>query len=86
MISVMLEAQTAPKCYVYSDLGDFAGPESYQTLCIWWFRRFRRSKKLQNVTYLVISDILEVQKAPKRYVYSDFGDFGGPESSQTLHI
>ena len=35
------------------------------------------AKKLPNVTYIVVWVILEAQKAPKRYVYSYLGDFGG---------
>ena len=39
-----------------------------------------RAKKPPNVTYTVVLVIWGCQKAPKRYVYCGFGDFGAPKS------
>ena len=92
-----METQTAPKRYVHNDFGDFGEPNNSQTLRIYWFWRFLgaktgrvgRPKKLPNVTYTMISVILDAPKTLKRYAYNGFSDCGTcgcPKSSQTLRI
>ena len=88
-----METQTAPKRYVHNDFGDFGEPNNSQTLRIYWFWRFLgaktgrvgRPKKLPNVTYTMISVILDAPKTLKRYAYNGFSDCGTcgcPKSSQ----
>ena len=44
------------------------------------------ARKLPELMYIVVSVISEAVESPKRYVQSDFGDFGGPSDSQALRI
>ena len=43
-------------------------------------------RKLPELMYIVVSVISQAAESPKRYVQSDFRDFGGPSDAQTLRI
>ena len=69
-----------PKRYVYSDFGYFKAVKKLSNGTHTTLPAIFETQKLPSVTYIVISTIVEVQNAPKPYVYRDFRDLTYPEA------